>query len=146
MSGSGLGGASTSNFGAISNLAGGTWSTAPFPANNTFTASAPVSSVSGLSVLSHASASQAISTVDAALGRVNDERAKLGAIQNRLESTISNLSVGMENMMAAESRLRDVDIAAAMTALSRAQILSQSSISMVAQANMAHGNILELLA
>ena len=101
--------------------------------------------VSGLSVSSQASADAAITTIDTAITSVSSQRAKLGANQNRLEHTINNLRTSSENLQASESRIRDVDMALEMVNYSKFNILNQSGTSMLAQANMAPNNVLELL-
>src|SRR5690606_33976193 len=82
--------------------------------------------VSGLSITSQSAADAAIKTIDGAIKKVSDERAKLGAYQNRLEHTIANLGVSIENLQAAESRIRDVDMAHEMMAFTKYQILQQA--------------------
>jgi flagellin len=86
-----------------------------------------------------------IGVVDDALAYINTERAKLGAIQNRLEHTIANLNVSVENLSASESRIRDTDVAAETSRLTRAQILVQAGTSILAQANATPQNALSLL-
>ncbi len=86
-----------------------------------------------------------ISGLDTAIDTVSSERSKLGAIQNRLEHTISNLGVTMENLAASESRIRDVDMAQEMTQFTKNQILIQSATAMLAQANMKPQAVLQLL-
>jgi flagellin len=83
--------------------------------------------------------------IDEAIDTVSAERSKLGAMQNRLEHTISNLGVTMENLAASESRIRDVDMAEEMTQFTKNQILMQSSTAMLAQANMKPQAVLQLL-
>jgi flagellin len=83
--------------------------------------------------------------IDTAIDTVSAERSKLGAIQNRLEHTISNLGVTMENLAASESRIRDVDMAQEMTEFTKNQILIQSATAMLAQANMKPQAVLQLL-
>ncbi len=90
-------------------------------------------------------AQTAIKRVDAALSTVNSERADLGAIQNRFESTIANLAAAAENISAARSRIRDADFAAETANLTRAQILQQAGTAMVAQANSLPQTVLSLL-
>ncbi|HSV30817.1 MAG TPA: flagellin [Atribacteraceae bacterium] len=90
-------------------------------------------------------ANRAISQVDQAVARVSGERSKLGALQNRLEHTISNLGVSSENLAAAEARIRDVDMAEEMMAFTRAQILLQAGTAMLAQANTIPQTVLQLL-
>jgi flagellin len=86
-----------------------------------------------------------LTQIDKAIDKVSAERSKLGAIQNRLEHTIANLSVTMENLAASESRIRDVDMAQEMTEFTKNQILMQSATAMLAQANMKPQAVLQLL-
>jgi len=90
-------------------------------------------------------AATSITNIDAAISTVSDERSKIGAWQNRLEHTINNLSISAENMTAAESRIRDVDMAKEMSTFTKNQILNQASIAMLAQANQAPQSVLKLL-
>jgi flagellin len=90
-------------------------------------------------------ASTAITTIDAAIQTVSTARAGLGAKQNRLEHTINNLNVAVENLSASESRIRDTDMAQEMVSFTRAQILSQAGTAMLAQANQAPQGVLKLL-
>ncbi|MBP3618058.1 MAG: flagellar hook protein [Lachnospiraceae bacterium] len=90
-------------------------------------------------------AEQAITTIDKAIEIVSKQRAALGAVQNRLEHTIANLDTSAENLQTAESRIRDVDMAAEMVEYSKNNILSQASQSMLAQANQATQGVLSLL-
>ncbi|HBG17379.1 MAG TPA: flagellin, partial [Firmicutes bacterium] len=90
-------------------------------------------------------AQAAITALDSAIGTVSETRANLGAIQNRLEHTIANLGVTMENLAASESRIRDVDMAQEMTQFTKNQILIQSATAMLAQANMKPQAVLQLL-
>jgi flagellin len=83
--------------------------------------------------------------IDDAIGTVSTQRANLGAIQNRLEHTINNLGAASENLSAAESRIRDTDMAAEMSAFTKNQILSQAGVAMLAQANQAPQTVLKLL-
>jgi len=85
-----------------------------------------------------------IGVIDSALKIVNKQRADLGAYQNRLENTMKGLAVGAENLQAAESRIRDEDMAAGMVAFVRDQILVQSATAMLAQANTKPQSILQL--
>ncbi len=101
--------------------------------------------VSGTDLSTASGASAAISLIDTAIKTVSTSRADLGALQNRFEHTIKNLSVTQENLQASESRIRDTDMAQEMTNFSRNQILSQAGTSMLAQANQASQNILKLL-
>lgn len=98
-----------------------------------------------LSVTSQSMASIAIEAYDNALRRVSDERANLGALQNRLEHSINNLDTSAENLQAAESRIRDVDMAEEMTEYSKYNILMQAGQSMLAQANQMTQGVLNLL-
>jgi len=91
------------------------------------------------------SANDAIELVNTALENVSGERAKLGATQNRLEHTINNLRVSSENLQAAESRIRDADMASEMVSFSKDRIISQSGTAMLAQANAAPQSVLQLL-
>lgn len=86
-----------------------------------------------------------ISTIDAAIQTVSEERAKLGAYQNRLEHTINNLGTASENLTAAESRIRDVDMAKEMMEFTKNNILSQAAQAMLAQANQQPQGVLQLL-
>lgn len=90
-------------------------------------------------------AQEAITAIDNAIGQVASQRADLGAIQNRLESTVSNLQVTSENLNAANSRIQDADFAAETAELSRTQVLQQAGISVLAQANAAGQQVLSLL-
>jgi flagellin len=92
-----------------------------------------------------AAANTALSTIDTAIAAVSSERAALGAMQNRLEHTISNLGTSAENLAAAESRVRDVDMAAEMMEFTKTNILNQAATAMLAQANMAPQTVLQLL-
>lgn len=92
-----------------------------------------------------ANANAAVTSLDAAIKTVSTERAKLGGYQNRLEHTIANLGVASENLQAANSRIRDVDMAQEMMNFTRLQILQQAGTAMLAQANMAPQAVLRLL-
>ncbi|MBF8437858.1 flagellin [Halanaerobiaceae bacterium Z-7014] len=99
----------------------------------------------GILVSTQGSADSAISTLDAAIEEVSSQRSELGAVQNRLDHTIANLEVASENLQAAESRIRDVDMADEMTEFSKQQILEQAGTAMLAQANQASQSVLQLL-
>ncbi|WP_420976167.1 flagellin Hag [Bacillus vallismortis] len=86
-----------------------------------------------------------LKSVDDAINTVSTQRSKLGAVQNRLEHTINNLSASGENLTAAESRIRDVDMAKEMSEFTKNNILSQASQAMLAQANQQPQNVLQLL-
>ncbi|MBM7096853.1 flagellin [Bacillus sp. H-16] len=107
--------------------------------------SATALGVNDLNVTNQDGANEAITTINNAIETVSSERSKLGAIQNRLEHTISNLDNSSENLSAAESRIRDVDMAAEMMEMTRSNILSQASQSMLAQANQQPQSVLQLL-
>jgi flagellin len=98
-----------------------------------------------LSLSSPEKANRAIGVLDQALGTVNKQRADLGAYQNRLTYTAKSLLIGYENLQAAESRIRDTDMANEMSDFVKNQILAQASISMIAQANARPQGILALL-
>ena len=87
----------------------------------------------------------ALRAIDKAIGDVSENRATLGAFQNRMESTIRNVSVAVENLSAAESRIRDTDMALEMVEFTRNQILSQAGTAMLAQANVVPQSVLSLL-
>jgi len=91
------------------------------------------------------SASAVISILDTAVNVVSEDRAELGAVQNRLESTIRSLAVASENTSAANSRIADADIAQSMSEMVRSQILQQAGVSVLAQANQAPSLVLQLL-
>lgn len=99
----------------------------------------------GLSVASHSDASKAIEVLDAAIAKVSSERSQLGASQNRLEHTINNLGTASENLTAAESRIRDVDMAREMMEFTKMNILTQAATAMLAQANQQPQSVLQLL-
>lgn len=102
-------------------------------------------SATSISVGSNSAASSSISTIDAAIKLVSTQRSKLGALQNRLEHTINNLSTSSENLTAAESRIRDVDMAKEMAEFSKNNILTQAAQAMLAQANQLPQGVLQLL-
>ena len=91
------------------------------------------------------SANRAIGTLDESLKKINKQRADLGAYQNRLTYTVKGLGIGAENLQAAESRIRDTDMATEMVEYTKNQILSQSGTAMLAQANQATQSVLSLL-
>jgi flagellin len=91
------------------------------------------------------SANRAIGTLDVALRRVNKQRADLGAYQNRLEHAVRGLNVGAENLQAAESRIRDADMAFETVNYTKNMILTQSGTAMLAQANQKGQTVLQLL-
>ena len=89
--------------------------------------------------------SEAITKFDQAIKLVFDERSKLGAIHNRLEHTIANLSIAAENLQAAESRIRDLEMAEEMMTFTKNNVLQQAATAMLAQANLAPQAMLQLL-
>jgi len=104
-----------------------------------------LNSVNNVDIGTAAGAQSAISVIDGALSAINASRADLGAIQNRLDSTISNLSNIAENASAARSQIQDADFAQETSNLSRSQILQQAGTAMLSQANAAQQNVLSLL-
>ena len=98
-----------------------------------------------ISIKTQELAQQALNRLDSAIVRKDQVRAHLGAMQNRLENTVSNINIQAENLLAAESRISDVDVATEMTTFVRNQILTQSATSMLAQANAFPHMLLELI-
>ena len=98
-----------------------------------------------ISIYTQDTAGKAITATRTAIDKVSDQRAALGAMQNRLDHKIANLKVSSENLTAAESRIRDVDIASEMTAFTKSNILAQAATAMLAQANSLPQNVLSLL-
>lgn len=98
-----------------------------------------------VSVSTASDAQIAIEAINSAIEKVSKERARYGAMQNRLEHTINNLRVSAENLQAAESRIRDADMASEIVEFSKNKIISQSGTAMLAQANAAPQGILQLL-
>jgi len=90
-------------------------------------------------------ANRSIGVIDVALRTVNKQRADLGAYQNRLEQAVKGIDIGAENLQAAESRIRDVDMAAEMVEYTKNQILLQAGTAMLAQANTKTQSVLQLL-
>jgi len=101
--------------------------------------------VGSLNVKTQSGAENAIKTLDDAIQKVSSERSKLGAYQNRLEHTINNLGTSSENLSAAESRIRDVDMAKEMMEFTKNNILQQAAQAMLAQANQLPQGVLQLL-
>ncbi|MGX8701078.1 flagellin N-terminal helical domain-containing protein [Caproiciproducens sp.] len=101
--------------------------------------------LSSVSVKSQDDATAAIATIEAAINTVSGTRADLGALQNRLEHTVNNLGTTSENLTSAESRIRDVDMAAEMMEMTKNNVLAQAAQSMLAQANTQPQNVLKLL-
>ncbi|WP_214751423.1 flagellin [Exiguobacterium sp. s40] len=114
-------------------------------AATTTTGAITATATEGIDVSTQESASRAISVIDNAITKVSAERSKLGATQNRLEHTINNLNVGAENLQAAESRIRDVDMAKEMMNFTKNNILNQAAQAMMAQSNQQPQAVLQLL-
>ncbi|MCK7552081.1 MULTISPECIES: flagellin domain-containing protein [Marinobacter] len=102
-------------------------------------------SVAALDISTASGASAALDTLDTALDTVNSFRSDLGAVQNRFESTINNLATNIENLSASNSRIVDADFAAETAKLSKANVLQQAGISVLAQANARPNQVLSLL-
>jgi flagellin len=102
-------------------------------------------SIDTLSLTTSEGALSAMDTINSSIGSVTQGRGKVGAVQNRLARTISNLSIAVENLVAAESQIRDADIAHEVALLTRNQILVQASTAMVGQANLIPQSVLQLL-
>jgi len=105
--------------------------------NGTKIASVDISSVSG--------AQDALTAVDAALSQISDQRSNLGAIQNRLQSAVDNLTTSSTNLQAAQGRIQDTDYSATTTQMSKSQIIAQAATAMLAQANQQPQLVLSLL-
>ena len=103
------------------------------------------SNVASIDISTAAGAQKAIDTIDAALEQINSTRGDLGAVSNRLDFTVNNLSNVAENVSAARSQIQDADFAAESANLSRAQVLQQAGTAMLAQANASSQNVLSLL-
>ena len=101
--------------------------------------------IEGLSVLGKKEALESLDVIDGAIDAINGNRAGLGALQSRLQSTVNNLMVSKENVSSANSKIRDTDVAAETTELARSNILTNASIAVLAQANMASGGALKLI-
>ncbi|WP_421732340.1 flagellin [Cellulomonas sp.] len=104
-----------------------------------------VAGIAALKVTDNGTAQTSIGAVDTAIKAISTTRAGLGAMQNRLEHTIKNVNVAVENLSASESRIRDTDMAQEMVSFTRAQILSQAGTAMLAQANQIPQGVLSLL-
>jgi flagellin len=148
--GDALDGAGSSTYQAGITLAGDV-SQGAFTADGTFTvvtgtdalgAAQTDQTLTDVDVLTGANANESLLTLDFALQQINGQRAELGAVQTRFESTIDNLSITSENLSAARSRIQDADFAAETANLTRAQILQQAGTSILAQANSIPQNVL----
>ena len=102
-------------------------------------------SIDSLSVTSASGALDALDAINTAIGSVTATRGQVGSVQNRLVRTISNLNISVENLQAAESQIRDADIAEEVALLTRNQIMVQASTAMVGQANLIPQSVLQLL-
>ena len=102
--------------------------------------------IASLSVTASAEALTALTTIETAIASVTAARGKVGAVQNRLQRSVSALSISAENLQAAESSIRDADIAHEIAQLTRNQILVQTSTAMVGQSNLIPQSVLQLLA
>ena len=102
--------------------------------------------IAELSVTAAANALTALAQIETAIGSVTSARGKVGAVQNRLQRSVSALSISAENLQAAESAIRDADIAEEIAQLTRNQILVQTSTAMVGQSNLIPQSVLQLLA
>ncbi len=101
--------------------------------------------IGGIDISTQKGAEDAIALIKTSINTVSSTRGDLGAVQNRLEHTINNLGVTTENLTAAESRIRDVDMAAEMMSFTKNNILTQASQAMLAQANQLPQGVLQLL-
>jgi flagellin len=102
-------------------------------------------SIDSLSVTGANGALDALEAINTAIGSVTAIRGQVGSVQNRLVRTISNLNISVENLQAAESQIRDADIAEEVALLTRNQIMVQASTAMVGQANLIPQSVLQLL-
>ena len=109
------------------------------------TTASTLDKVSDIDISSVNGSNKAITTIDSALAMISGQRAAYGALQNRLEATVTNLSATSENLSSARSRIQDADFAAETANLTRAQILQQAGTAMLAQANSLPQNVLSLL-
>lgn len=143
----------TANF-SFAALISGTGSTSDFAIQQSQSMAAVISggvvsteavARAGILVNTQVTANNAVTVIDNALTSVSTERSKLGAIQNRLDHTIANLGTSAENLTAAESRIRDVDMAQEMMEFTKNNILSQAAQAMLAQANQLPQGVLQLL-
>ena len=115
------------------------------PVDGNVVAEATSGSLDNIDIGTVAGANDAILRVDSAIKQINEQRGQLGAIQNRFESTIANLSTSVENLSASNSRILDADFAAETANLAKSQVLQQAGISVLAQANARPQQVLSLL-
>jgi len=125
--------------------AGATAAEFGFTAGAAITTTTTTTGISNLTVANYAGAQTAITLVDDALSTINSARASLGAVQSRFESVVASQSVTSENLQASRSRILDADFAQETASLTKNQILQQSGIAMLAQANALPQNVLALL-
>ena len=104
-----------------------------------------MSDISSVNISTVDGSASAIEAIDGALSQIDTMRGELGAVQNRFETTISNLQNVSENISAARSRIMDADFAVETAALTKAQILQQAGVAMLAQANQLPQTVLSLL-
>ncbi|KJE27546.1 flagellar hook-associated protein 3 [Geobacillus kaustophilus] len=143
-----IGAATTSNGTSVSSVLSGGIANAKFAggtANKLTDVSNTGTDEYALDIMTFSGATAAISKIDIAINTVSTERARLGSYQNRLEHTINNLDTSAENLTAAESRIRDVDMAKEMMEFTKQNILTQAAQSMLAQANQQPQSVLQLL-
>uniref|UniRef100_UPI00064A0F91 flagellin n=1 Tax=Geobacillus sp. ZGt-1 TaxID=1631556 RepID=UPI00064A0F91 len=143
-----IGAATTANGTSVSSVLSGGIANAKFAggtANKLTDVSNAGTDEYALDIMSFSGATAAISKIDIAINTVSTERARLGSYQNRLEHTINNLDTSAENLTAAESRIRDVDMAKEMMEFTKQNILTQAAQSMLAQANQQPQSVLQLL-
>ena len=114
-------------------------------AANTNAISSSLSTVGNISIKTVSGATNAIAVLDGALSMISASRSKMGALENRLNATVDNLSTIITKTEQARSRVLDADMASETTALSKSQILQQASTAMLAQANQANQGVLQLL-
>lgn len=112
---------------------------------NIATLSSAALNIESLSISTRQAAGSALTLIDNAIGTVSAQRAHLGAYQNRLEHSVNAVGIAMENMQAAESRIRDVDMASELANFVRLQILMEAGTSMLAQANLLPQSVLPLI-
>ncbi|MEK9684181.1 MAG: flagellin [Rhodospirillaceae bacterium] len=113
--------------------------------NGTYTGNASLTTVSTVDVSTRSGAETALNVIDGALDKINNQRAKLGALANRITYTMNNLQNIQVNVQASQGRIQDADFAAETSALVRSQILSQAATAMLAQANASKQTVLTLL-
>ena len=125
------------------------WKSPPKTVSGTTTAftttTSSASTVAAVDISTVSGATSALTAIDAALDQISSGRGSLGAYQNRFESVVSSLQQTSENLSASQSRILDADFASETAMLTKAQILQQSGIAMLAQANALPQNVLALL-